>query len=516
MRKLTQEEFIGRAKNRHADKYDYSQTVYTKSHATITVICPEHGPFEVPAYRHLSHGCCKCGNVSSTAKRKTTVPEFIERAREIHGETYDYSRVAFGSQHDRISIVCPSHGVFEQAVNDHLKGHGCSACAYETNGAAQSLRNPRVQMMNAEEFVRKSRIIHGDAFSYSRVNYRGVRKKVVITCDHHGPFEQLPSNHLAGHGCPKCANHGGGCGIGGPGRNRIPFDEFCEQAKRIHNDKYEYVSYLDGYAVDIICDVHGKFSQRVADHLNGSQCPSCARKQVADRLKLPEEEFVAKLREKFNDRIELVDGYDGLGAEAKFSCIEHGEFQNTPGAVIKSKYGCQQCSNFYGGMALRLTHEEFLGRAIQLHDGKYTYLGTFEKTTSKIAIECPLHGVFYQNVSNHLSGYGCPKCASRTKKQNRWLDSLGVKEREFRVRIGEKVFIVDGIDPKTNTIYEFWGDFWHGNPSKYDQDEINTVVGETFGCLYNKTQEKRRLIVDAGYTLVDIWESKWDKICQKL
>lgn len=70
----------------------------------------------------------------------------------------------------------------------------------------------------------------------------------------------------------------------------------------------------------------------------------------------------------------------------------------------------------------------------------------------------------------------------------------------------------DGYCAGTNTIYEFWGDFWHGNPSIHKPDDINPIAMKTFGELYKKTQLKRSKIVDIGYNLIEIWESDWHEL----
>jgi hypothetical protein len=91
-----------------------------------------------------------------------------------------------------------------------------------------------------------------------------------------------------------------------------------------------------------------------------------------------------------------------------------------------------------------------------------------------------------------------------------WLDSLFIPD-EYRQKIlyiGNKRIKVDAFDPTTNTIYEFWGDYWHGNPIKYSPDGINVKNKKTFGELFKITQVKRQMIIEAGYNLVEKWETE--------
>ena len=72
--------------------------------------------------------------------------------------------------------------------------------------------------------------------------------------------------------------------------------------------------------------------------------------------------------------------------------------------------------------------------------------------------------------------------------------------------------LVDAYDPSTKTVYEFWGDWWHGHPDYFDPTAIHPMAKVTYGELYQKTMEKRKLILSSGYKLVEIWEHDFDKI----
>lgn len=124
--------------------------------------------------------------------KKLTTEEFIKRAREIHGDTYDYSKVEYKTTRDKITIICPVHGEFEQSPNNHLRGRGCPKCA---NNIKKTL----------EEFEKEAGQIHNHAYDYSKVEYVNNYTKVCIICPKHGEFYQTPHNHLTNrYGCPFC------------------------------------------------------------------------------------------------------------------------------------------------------------------------------------------------------------------------------------------------------------------------------------------------------------------------
>lgn len=104
------------------------------------------------------------------------------------------------------------------------------------------------------------------------------------------------------------------------------------------------------------------------------------------------------------------------------------------------------------------------------------------------------------------------------KISQKWLDSLEIpnKYREKRIKINGKTFITDAYVPETNTVYEFNGDFWHGNPQIYKPDDINVVSKKTFSKLYKQTVEKANLIKKAGYLLISIWEHDFYQNKQKV
>ena len=130
--------------------------------------------------------------------RKLTTESFIEKARSIHGDKYDYSKTIYVKSAQKVLIRCNKCGnYFEQTANAHLMGHGCNYCA-------QVERN-KGNILNTEEFIRRARILYGDRFDYAKVEYKNINTPVEIICREHGSFFTIPGNHLNGRpGCPKC------------------------------------------------------------------------------------------------------------------------------------------------------------------------------------------------------------------------------------------------------------------------------------------------------------------------
>ena len=130
------DKFIEEANEIHNFKYDYSEFNYVSSHIKSTVICPIHGKFEVSPANHLAgKNCPKCAIEHRTKLRSSTTKEFIEKAKQIHGNTYDYSEVNYVNSTTPVKIICHKkdsngleHGEFLQQPNNHLCGKGCPVC----------------------------------------------------------------------------------------------------------------------------------------------------------------------------------------------------------------------------------------------------------------------------------------------------------------------------------------------------------------------------------------------------
>ena len=256
---MTKNEFISKAVSIYGDKYTYEKCDNISYKEKITVTCKKHGDFKVRLDHFLSgHGCPVC------AGRFLNTEFFIEKAREIHGNKYDYSKVKYENSQKKVCIICPEHGEFWQTPNSHLNGRGCPKCKSEKI-------HLRVNK-GTEQFIEEAKKVHGDKYSYLNTNYINNRTKVSITCPIHGEFLQTPSHHLHGEGCPKCRYDMNS-------KNQmLTTEDFIKQAKQIHGDKYDYSKVIyNGYEehVTIICPIHGEYSQSPDSHLHSGGCPKC-------------------------------------------------------------------------------------------------------------------------------------------------------------------------------------------------------------------------------------------------
>jgi hypothetical protein len=189
--------FIEKAKLVHADKYNYSEVKYVHSKTKIKIACPKHGIFEQQPSNHLTgNGCPKCNNKIKSERYSFHLEDFINKAKNIHGDRYDYFKTIYVNIKTNVKIICIDHGEFEQLANNHLNGRGCRKCGIESSRVKQT--------RYSDDLIHACSIKHKNFYDYSLTNYINKHIKIKIICPKHGIFEQLANNHLNGHGCPIC------------------------------------------------------------------------------------------------------------------------------------------------------------------------------------------------------------------------------------------------------------------------------------------------------------------------
>ncbi len=265
-----------------------------------------------------------------------------------------------------------------------------------------------MKKLSFNEFIFRSKKVHGSKYDYSLVNYINNKTKVKIICPIHGIFEQSPLHHMNGVSCAACKNV-----------KRKSTEQFIKEARKIHNNKYNYSKtvYINANTkVEIICPIHGSFKQIARLHLISSGCIFCAVHSLSNK-------------------------------------------------------------------------EDFIKKAKIIHENKYNYSKVnYNKSNIKIEIICPVHGKFFQNPNNHLSGQGCPKCniSKGENKIKRILDNYNISYiREYIFeKLPRKKF--DFYLEKQNTCIEYDGEhhfkeikYW-GGKEKLDYTKNNDKIKNEF------------------------------------
>lgn len=184
--------FIHKSKKVHNNKYNYDEVRYVDAKTKVTIICPVHGAFKQTPDKHSrGKGCPTCGGT-----KKLSNDEFITKAKNKHGNRYNYTLTDYHGSLKKVQITCTIHGIFKQTPKDHLNGCGCPLCGGH-------------RPLTQEIFEKRSNTKHENKYDYSLSEYVTGKTKVIIKCPTHGKFDQTPSAHMRGNGCPKCHKFGG-------------------------------------------------------------------------------------------------------------------------------------------------------------------------------------------------------------------------------------------------------------------------------------------------------------------
>lgn len=245
---------------------------------------------------------------------KETLETFIDKAKQIHNNKYDYKNVLWKNVGVKVKIICLIHGEFEQTPSNHLRGKGCAYCS-------------GVGRLTKEILIERIKNIHGDKYEYEFGDKITLNNKIKIKCKNHGFFEQTPKNHLKGQNCPKCK-----C---------LDKDEFIKKALLKHNNEYNYdnIEFVNiNTKIKIMCYEHGIFEQRPNDHLNGDKCYKCS------NLIRTTKDFIEKANKIHNNlySYEKTD-YKKSKINIIITCNTHGDFTQKPNDHLNGS-GCQKCS----------------------------------------------------------------------------------------------------------------------------------------------------------------------------
>lgn len=274
--------------------------------------------------------------------------------------------------------------------------------------------NPTVGMTPeevTEYWTNKSKEKFGSKYDYSKVGTIKTKKdKITIGCPTHGFIETSFNNHLRTLGCPQCGDKKG------RDSKRMKFNEFLKILDEIQPDRnFKILSRkFNGKQIKnekvYTQDEFGICKILVSSLLNGSQPnikSACFKNLYAERT------------------YRKVIGYNGLHfnkSEYKkaldyitVECYKHREYLTKPNRILSKKQTCPQCQEERRHLILRSNTKEFINKAVKKLGTNREIYNKVEYTHAKekVPILCEVHETYYLITPNdHLSGYGCPECAS--------------------------------------------------------------------------------------------------------
>jgi hypothetical protein len=301
--------------------------------------------------------------------------------------------------------------------------------------------------------------------------------------------------------------------------------KYINEMNAIHNNQYDYDinSFVNtGKNFRVTCKRCGRvFMTSFSNHLYGRHGCTCIKS--AERLA----HFKSKCNKLFNGRY-VYDDITHLPSKRRdkisIYCTRHDNyFKQAYADHMSGRTACVLCTRESRADKFKSNTNEFIKKAKVVHGDKYDYsLVNYERAWLKVKIICKADGnTFTQTPNSHLRGHGCPLCSNFiSRKEKIWLDSIGIPNdqyhRQVLIELDNKLFNVDGYIPDTKTVYEFNGDFWHGNLNRFDKDTVHPYLDITYGELYKQTKTKEQIFKDNGYKVISIWESDFDKLSHKI
>lgn len=372
--------------------------------------------------------------------------------------------------------------------------------------------NEEQKKRHGDDFIERSKKIHGDVFDYSKVVYVNSSEKVIIICRKHGEFLQRPNDHVNGSGCPECKKEKISL------YKKKSLDQVLSEFKKVHGDTYDYskVVYVNvDTHVEIICRKHGSFMQTPYLHSTGSGCDKCWSERrhniLVERNKgnaLTSEYILKRFEEVHGDTFNYDKvKYSKIKDYVIVTCKKHGDFKVTPNNHIGGN-GCSKCAR----EAQRLTQEEYIERCVKIHGNLYDYSkSVYTKGREPITITCRIHGDFTLNKAHYhiTKRNGCQKCCNSLGevKIRQYLDDNNIKysmEYTFDKCRSLIPLPFDFYLEDYNVCIEFDGQ---------QHFELNTFFGgqEDFDALKVRDEIKNNFCRENGIQLIRI--PYWDINC---
>lgn len=346
--KCNKEQFIEKSKTLFGeDSFDYSKVEYVNGYTEITLICKKHGEFNITPNKHLDivGGCPQCSKEKRKKRKSMSNEEYKALVVEKHGHLYDLSKTEYMGMRDYVTATCPIHGDFKIVAYDLVHKRGCPQCGRANKASSNNRKRKKEnKKLTTEIFVSKAREVFGDYYDYSKtdLNNKDEKGRICIICPKHGEFWQNPFSHLHGHHCSKCGKEKAG------NSQTLTREQFIQKANEVHNFKYDYslTKYNGCYGkIDIICPIHGKFTQAAYSHLSGHGCRECADEINAGILVSNTSEFIEKARRIHGDDNDysLVD-YKTAKTPVTIICPKGHVYTQIPNKHL-SGHSCPFCTN---------------------------------------------------------------------------------------------------------------------------------------------------------------------------
>jgi very-short-patch-repair endonuclease len=222
---------------------------------------------------------------------KLTTEEYINKAKLIWNNLYDYSQTIYSGSRKSISFICNVHGsttISRAQIHIASKNpRGCKKCSVE-----KSIENRRKTKYSTEELLQLCQEKYQEQYDYSETVFQGMNYDITVKCNIHNIYFTLKLNsHLRPEtqtGCSEC------------GKDRfkqlcldrkITKEEVLKRAFTIWGNEYIYpddIKFDNMHdKISVICRIHGPFSVTPQHHLHKTKpsgCPKCSQSKGEKKI----------------------------------------------------------------------------------------------------------------------------------------------------------------------------------------------------------------------------------------
>ena len=323
------------------------------------------------------------------------------------------------------------------------------------------------------------------------ITYRNNKQVLKYRCSDGHVNGMSLANFITGKRCPDCY---------GNKKYTIDFikQKFSEEDYTIVSNEYE-----NGYIrLEYLCPKNHRNSMSWNNFRSGRRCPECQGIRRID---------IGLIRKEFeNSRYVLLsEEYIDNQTKLEYLC-DKGHFNTMSWGNFNLGKRCPDCAN-NKVLTIEYVRSKFEEKGCTLLSTEYI------NSKSKLDYMCSAGHIGSATWDSfYTAEKDCPRCSKggMSKVSQKWLDSLCIPNLKREYLIKKLGFRVDGFDPETNTVYEFLGDYWHGNPERFSSKKINLTIKKSFGQLYEETLDRINTLKVNGYKVVSVWEKDFKEVLE--
>lgn len=417
--------------------------------------------------------------------RKLTFEEFLERARQVHGDAYTYDEETFSSTKKKMWMTHVKCGHrFQQTPHNHLHGQGCPICRYTDKKTDYSFEKEAVKRFGKRY-----------SFPYIDKEYENSHSKITIVCNRCGNTFIKRANDFI-------TSQYGGCKCEKEQDKYIVYEELTKLYNKNEIIPFEGYKHKTKDKVQLVCKKHGIYEKYVNDLFNGNDtCQKCSRSHNGDSKKLSFEEIKQRIKEKYPS-VSIIESeeYSSTSSKLTFKCNDCGNtFRRTAGGFLYGKLydACPHCSKLATTQNRVKTQGQFEDETKRMYGDLYTVVGEYKSSDEKILIRCNDCGKEFEIEANSfLQGHGCPYHNFNSSINEQKIYEYVKKCFPSTIANDRKTlngYELDIYIPEKMIAIEYDGLYWHCELKKDNSYHLK------------KTEECER----QGIRLIHIFEDEW-------